>query len=134
MAIQLTRQPAGLGIPLGRYSHVAVGPSGLVAVAGQVGMDEDGNLAGADLASQARQAYDNLGRALASVGCSFSDILKMTTYLVGAELIEEFMQTRTEVYADRYPGGDYPPNTLVMVSRLVEPDLLIEIEAFAAKP
>lgn len=131
MAIQLIRRPAGLGEPLGRYSHVAVGRGDLVAVAGQVGKDQDGRLAGPDLASQARQTYRNVGTALFAAGCGYGDVLRMNTYLVSSDLIEEFMQARTAIFAELYPSGEYPPNTLAIVSRLVEPDLLIEVEALA---
>ena len=134
LAVELIRQPQGLGAPLGMYSHVSVGRGEMVAVAGQVGMDSRGQLAGPDLASQARQAYDNLRIALGAAGCGFSDVLKMTTYLVSDDLIGEFMNARSVIFADLYPDGGYPPNTLVIVSRLVEPDLLFEVEALAVRP
>jgi enamine deaminase RidA (YjgF/YER057c/UK114 family) len=133
VAIRLIRRPTGLGEPLGRYSHVAVGRGELVAVAGQVGMGADGQLAGPDLTSQARQAYRNLGLALEAAECGFGDVLKMGTYLVSADLIEEFMEARTSIFAELYPGGDYPPNTLSVVARLVEPEILFEVEALALR-
>lgn len=132
--IRLTRRPAGLGEPLGRYSHLAVGRGDLVAIAGQVGREADGRLAGPELAEQARQAYANLGVALAAAGCSYEDVLKMTTFLVGAERIEEFMEARREIFADLYTDGRYPPNTLLIVNRLVEPELVFEVEALAIVP
>jgi len=131
VTVRLIRRPAGLGEPLGRYSHVGIGRGDLVAVAGQVGMDSDGRLAGSDLASQARQTYQNLGIALAGAGCGYEDVLKMNTYLVSSDLIEEFMEARAAIFSELYPSGEYPPNTLAIVSRLVEPDLLIEVEALA---
>lgn len=133
MPIRLIRQPTGLGEPLGRYSHVAIGRGDLVAVAGQVGMDERGHLVGPDLASQVHQTYKNLGIALAAAGCGFSDVLKMGTYLVSARLIDSFMEARAAIFGELYPSGEYPPNTLAIVSRLVEPDLLIEVEALAVR-
>jgi 2-iminobutanoate/2-iminopropanoate deaminase len=134
LAVELIRQPPGLGAPLGMYTHASVGRGDLVAVAGQVGMDAQGRLAGLDLASQARQAYDNLRIVLAAAGCGYSDVLKMTTYLVSEDLIGEFMNARSVIFAELYPDGGYPPNTLVIVSRLVEPDLLFEVEALAVRP
>lgn len=131
MTIRLIRRPAGLGEPLGRYSHVSIGHGDIVAIAGQVGKDEDGQLAGSDLRSQVRQAYLNVGAALAAVGCEYGDILRMTTYLVNSDHIEEFMSARAAVFAELFPSGEYPPNTLVVVSRLVEANLLIEVEALA---
>ena len=100
-------------------------------MAGQVGIDSDGRLSGSDLASQARQTYRNLGIALAAAGCRYEDVLKMSTYLVSSDLIAEFMEARAAIFSDLYPTSEYPPNTLVIVSRLVEPDLLIEVEALA---
>ena len=46
--------------------------------------------------------------------------------------ITAFMDTRKELYAKLYPSGGYPPNTLLVISRLVKPECLIEIEAIAA--
>jgi enamine deaminase RidA (YjgF/YER057c/UK114 family) len=134
VSIQLIPHPEGLGPPLGRYSHVAVGSGELVAVAGQVGKTEHGELAGPDLSSQARQAYANLGTALGAAGCRFEDVLKMTTFLVAADLIPEFMEVRGSIFAEIYPGGLYPPNTLCILSGLVEPALLFEVEALALRP
>jgi len=131
LTIRLIRRPEGLGEPLGRYSHVGIGNGDIVAIAGQVGMDQDGQLVGADLQSQLRQTYRNVGTALKAAGCDYVDILRMTTYLVSSDLIEDFMNARATVFAEIFPSGEYPPNTLVIVSRLVEPDLLIEVETLA---
>jgi len=53
-------------------------------------------------------------------------------YLVHSQDIEAFMTVRKEFFARIYPGGQYPPNTLLMVDRLVGEQFLIEIEAMAA--
>jgi len=71
VTVRLIRRPVGLGEPLGRYSHVGIGRGELVAVAGQVGLDTEGRLAGSDLASQALQSYRNLGFALTAAVCSY---------------------------------------------------------------
>lgn len=131
MTVRLIRRPEGLSEPLGRYSHVGIGDGNIVAIAGQVGMNQDGQLVGPDLQSQLRQTYLNVGTALTAAGCGFVDILRMTTYLVNSDLIEEFMKERATVFAEIFPSGEYPPNTLVIVSRLVEADLLIEVETLA---
>jgi enamine deaminase RidA (YjgF/YER057c/UK114 family) len=137
MTVRLHRKPAGLGEPLGRYSHVGVVTDGdPVFIAGQVGMTEDGELYGdGSFADQVRGAYANLGTALAAVGGTYADIAKMTTYLVGGGThLPEFMSVRGDVFAEIFPDGGYPPNTLLFVERLVEEPLLIEIEAVAAVP
>jgi len=97
-------------------------------------MDQDGRLAGSDLLSQVRQTYLNVGAALAAAGCDYGDILRMTTYLVSSDLIEDFMGVRATVFTEMFPSGEYPPNTLVIVSRLVEAQLLVEVEALAVSP
>jgi enamine deaminase RidA (YjgF/YER057c/UK114 family) len=126
--------PKELGKPLGMYSHGVVAPGGeLVVVAGQVGMDAAGKLAGADVVAQTKRALDNVRAVLAAAGCAMGDVIRLQTFLTGAEYIEGFMQARREVFPAYYPDGAYPPNTLVVISRLVRPDLLVEIEAMAVK-
>jgi 2-iminobutanoate/2-iminopropanoate deaminase len=127
--------PPELPTPLGRYSHLAVAPaSSLVAVAGQVSVDADGELVGrGDVHAQAVQAYENVRAALACVGVGMTDIWKLNAYVVGGDAIEPFMAARTEVYATYYPDGVYPPITLIAVSRLAFPELLVEIEAVAVR-
>jgi enamine deaminase RidA (YjgF/YER057c/UK114 family) len=122
--------PAGVPQPLGLYSNVA-SAGGLVLVAGQVGLREDGSLAGDDLLGQAKQTYENVGRILESQGGGFDDVLKFTTYLVGADLIGDFYAAREEIFRTLYPDGSYPANTLLVIDRLVRPEFLIEIEAVA---
>jgi len=135
MPVELIRQPDGLGVPLGRYSHVSVATgTEIVTVAGQVGITEDGELAGdGGLAAQVWQAFQNLRTALTSQGLGLSDIFKLTTYLVGADNVPEFMTARTAAYAEFYPDGEYPPNTLLVVARLVEERFTVEVEALAIR-
>ena len=135
MPVELIRQPDGLGVPLGRYSHISVATgTEIVTVAGQVGITEDGELAGdGGLAAQVWQAFQNLRTALTSQGMGLSDIFKLTTYLVGADNIPEFMTARTAAYAEFYPDGEYPPNTLLVVARLVEERFTVEVEALAIR-
>lgn len=122
-----------LPAPLGLYSHVSRVKSGnTIYIAGQVGVDSQGRLAGSnDLAAQMRQTFENLGIALKSAGGSFADVAKFTTYITRDTDLPMFMNTRKEIFAKLYPSGGYPPNTLLVISRLVKPELLIEIEAIA---
>ena len=60
-------------------------------------------------------------------------VAKFTTYLSAAVFVEPFYQVREKVFADWYPGGGFPPNTLLVVARLVQPDFMVEIEAVAAR-
>ncbi|MGQ0607460.1 MAG: RidA family protein [Chloroflexota bacterium] len=120
--------PIELGEPLGKYSHVS-STDGFVFVAGQVGIYGDGSLAGPDLPAQMRQVFANIGAALRARGGGFHDVLKFTTYLTDASLIAPFYETREELFAQLYPEGKYPPNTLLVIDRLVRPEYLLEIEA-----
>lgn len=124
---------SGLSAPLGMYSHVSRAAGGTtIFVAGQVAMNPQGELVGrGDFAAQMRQVFRNLSAALISANATFADVAKFTTYLKRENDIPAFMTTRKELFAEIYPDGDYPPNTLVVIQRLVEPDLLIEIEAIA---
>ena len=70
---------------------------------------------------------------LASAGMGPEHVAKFTTYLSAAVFVEPFYQVREKVFADWYPGGGFPPNTLLVVARLVQPDFMVEIEAVAAR-
>src|SRR6266511_2391111 len=123
-----------LGPVLGMYSHAVVAPAGeIVVVAGQVGMDGAGRLVGPDVVAQTKQAYANIERVLRAAGSGMRDVVRFQTFLVYAADIDGFMQARREVFPGYYPDGVYPPNTLLVVSRLVQPELRVEIEAMAVK-
>lgn len=128
--------PSGLAKPLGAYSHIArARASELLFIAGQLAVNEAGELVGkGDFAAQMRQVFANLERALGSEELGFANVTKFTTYLVHSQDIEGFMAIRKELFASIYPGGQYPPNTLLMVDRLVGEQFLIEVEAIAAVP
>ncbi|HXJ84343.1 MAG TPA: RidA family protein [Candidatus Methylomirabilis sp.] len=125
-----------LGPTLGMYSHGMVAPGGeIVVVAGQVGMDAAGRLVGpSDVVAQTKQAYANIEAVLQAAGASMQDVVRFQTFLVYRSDIDGFMQARREVFLDYFPDGVYPPNTILVVSHLVKPDLLVEIEAMAVKP
>jgi 2-iminobutanoate/2-iminopropanoate deaminase len=125
-----------LGPALGLYSHGMRVPAGeLVVVAGQVGMDAAGQLVGpGDVQKQTRQAYENIHKVLAAAGATMRDVVRFQTFLTDAADIEGFMAARREVLPGYYPDGAYPPNTLLVVSRLVQPEMLVEIEAMAVRP
>jgi len=60
--------------------------------------------------------------------------VRFQTFLTHATDVDGFMQARRELFPRYFPGGVYPPNTLLIISRLVKPELLVEIEAMAVKP
>jgi enamine deaminase RidA (YjgF/YER057c/UK114 family) len=126
-------EPKALGAPLGMYSHGVVVPAGeLVVVAGQVGIGPSGTVAN-DIVAQTKQAFANLRAVLDAAGCTFRDVVRLQTFLTRADDIPAFMRAREEVFADAYPHAQYPPNTLLVISRLVRPELLVEIEAMAVR-
>jgi len=135
MPVDFIRQPDGLGTPLGKYSHVSIARgTEIVTVAGQVGINDSGQLTGdGSLAAQTWQAFQNVATALKSAGLGMRDIFKTTTYLVGAENIPEFMAGRTAAFREFFEDGQFPPNTLLVVERLVEQRFTIEVEAFAIR-
>ena len=124
--------PDGLGKPLGPYSHITrVKASEFLVIAGQTGVGPDG-VTPADFDAQCVQVFANLGAALASQGASFANVVEFTTYLVHSQDIPKFMQYRTREFPRLFAGGDYPPNTLLIIDRLVREEFLVEVSAVAA--
>jgi enamine deaminase RidA (YjgF/YER057c/UK114 family) len=123
--------PAGLSKPTG-YSHVTVVQAGRqVHISGQVALDANGTVVGkGDIGAQAEQVFKNLETALASVGLDFTHVFKMVTYVVG--LNPEMLPPIRAARAKRFGDGLFPASTLVGVTALVNPDLLIEVEVIAA--
>ena len=116
----------------GAYTHVvqATG-SRIVFISGQVALDKDGNLVGAgDLAAQAEQVFKNLQACLTSVGATFADVTKMTTFIVGYQAARD-RSVLGAVRQKYLPGSNPPASTLVGVQALASPDIMIEIEATA---
>jgi 2-iminobutanoate/2-iminopropanoate deaminase len=100
----------------------------LLYIAGQVARDAKGNvLASGDIRTQAREVFQNLQRVLQAAGGELADLLKITTYITR---IEDF-PTVAEVRQQFFPG-ELPASTLIVVSRLAQPELLIEVEGMAA--
>jgi enamine deaminase RidA (YjgF/YER057c/UK114 family) len=127
--------PEGLGKPLGQYSQIArvKNPSEWLFIAGQVSADAGGNIIGADdFDAQCRQVFQNIEAALKSAGAGWSNIVQFTTYLVHSQDIPKFMAFRKREFPKMFPDGKYPPNTLLMVDRLVGEPFLVEVQPVAA--
>ena len=106
------------------YTHVVVATgSRLVFVAGQVA-----DRAGGDLASQARQAFANVGRCLAAAGARPDQVARITIYVVNLKVADLpiISAGRIAVFGDHKPA-----DTLLGVQTLAEPGYLIEVEAIA---
>ena len=126
--------PEGLGKPLGQYSHMTrVKASEYLFIAGQVGVDSNGNVIGVDdFDAQCVQTFVNIETALKSAGAGWSNIVQFTTYLVHSQDIPKFMKYRLREFPRMFANGAYPPNTLLMIDRLVREELLVEVQATAA--
>ena len=120
--------PPGLTKPTG-YTHVVLAADGrTVYIAGQVAFDSTGALVGAgDFRAQAERVYANLRIALASVGATFSDVVKMTTFITDLANVAALREVRGK-YLD---PARLPANSLIGVATLARPELLLEIEAVA---
>ena len=120
--------PQSLAKPTG-YTHVVIAPDGrTVYIAGQVAFDSAGAVVGeGDFTAQAQQVYGNLERALQSVGGTMADLVKTTTFITDIKNLPSLREVRSRRLSKTQP----PANTLLQVSSLARPDLLIEIEAVA---
>jgi enamine deaminase RidA (YjgF/YER057c/UK114 family) len=133
MAVRFSN-PKTLAPPPG-YSYVveATGPSRLIYLAGQLGLDKENKFVGAagDFRAQCVQAFENMTLALKGAGARWSDVVKINNYLVG---IETNMGAFREV-RDRYLNMQAPPaSTTIGVPALARPGGLFEIEAIAVMP
>lgn len=116
------------------YTHVVevTGPGRTVYIAGQVGVDRDGKVAGGagDVRAQMVKAFENLKAALAEVGATFKDVVKVTNYLIDGAHVQDYREIR-----DRYVNTAAPPaSTLLVISRLAREGWLFEIDAVAVLP
>jgi enamine deaminase RidA (YjgF/YER057c/UK114 family) len=120
--------PQGIAKPTG-YTHVVKASGGaFVFIAGQVGLDAQGNIVGpGDFGQQTEQVFQNLDTALKAAGAVFHDVVKMNIYVLDTSQLPVLREIR-----DRYVNTANPPaSTLVAVSRLARPEFLVEIEAVA---
>jgi enamine deaminase RidA (YjgF/YER057c/UK114 family) len=115
------------------YSQLSIASGDrLVHVAGQTGTDEAGRVVDGGLRAQAERALLNVALALDEAGASDRDIAKLTIYVVDWEPAK-FEQLGAGLVAAQQQRGwtAAPPVTLIGVTSLFEPDMLVEIEAVA---
>ena len=115
------------------YAHVGIVTSGrTVYVSGQIAFDHQNRVVGkGDLRAQAIRVFENLKECLATAGADFHHVVKINTYVVGltpaaAGIVREVR--------GHYFAGHRPTSTMVGVTALVDPDLLIEVEVVAVVP
>ena len=115
--------------PISHYTD-AVRFGNLLFLSGMVGVDAQGRVIGkGDVVAQAGATFENMQRILEAEGASFADVLKVTVYLRNVEDRARINPVRAEFFGDARPAS-----TLVEVSKLVAPELLIEVEAVAGLP
>ena len=111
------------------YSQLAIATGGkVVFIAGQVALDNSGNVVGKDdFRAQVQQVFENLHAAVEAAGGTFHDVIKLNSYFVDMSHLSEFRAVR-----DKYIDLKNPPaSTAIQVPRLFRPEFLIEIEAVA---
>ena len=125
--------PKTLAKPPG-YTYVVetTGPGRTVYIAGQLGLDLDNKLVGGpgDFRAQCAKAFENLGFALAAIGATFDDVVKINNYLTDMAHIAHFRAVRDNFLNRKAP----PASTTVAISQLARPGALFEIEAIAVLP
>ena len=122
--------PAGLARPSG-FSHAVSAPAGrLVFLAGQTGMDRGGQIVPGGVVAQFEQALSNLLAALTAAGGRPSDLASVTIYLTDVEGYQAHGKEIGAVWR-RLAGSDYPAMAGVGVTRLWQPDAVVEIQGFA---
>jgi enamine deaminase RidA (YjgF/YER057c/UK114 family) len=126
--------PKQLGTPMGQYTHVTrVKASEFLFIAGMLSGDANDNIVGeGDFDAQVEQVFRNLEAALQSADAGWSNVVQFTTYLVHSQDIPKFMEFRKRAFPRMFPDGKYPPNTLLIVDRLVKEPFLVEVQTIAA--
>ena len=123
--------PAELGRPSGFSHAVALTAGRMVFLAGQLGLDRDGTLVSGGVVGQFEQALANLLTALAAAGGRPGDLVSLTIYIAD---IEDYQAHAKEIGAvwRRLAGTEYPATAGVGVTRLWDPQALVEIQGIAA--
>ena len=134
MAIKREKiQPQGMHVVMRAgqpaYTHVVTvsGTGKMVFVAGQLARDANGNLVGkGDMRAQIQQVGENIKTGLEAAGATLADIVKTNTFVTNYEEYSKHGDMRA-----RYFGPATPTSTTVQISRLADPDAMVEIEAIA---
>jgi len=114
------------------YSHVVeVEGARLLFVSGQVPVNAQRQLTSRDFREQVERVYDNLESVLKSVGAGFGNVVKTTNYLTNISQAKVFREVRDARFAH---VKTRPASTTIVISALVEPEFLLEIEVIAAVP
>jgi enamine deaminase RidA (YjgF/YER057c/UK114 family) len=134
MAIKREKiQPQGMHVVMRAgqpaYTHVVTvsGTGKMIFVAGQLARDANGNLIGkGDMRAQIQQVGENIKTGLEAAGATLADIVKTNTFVTNYEEYTKHGDMRA-----RYFGPATPTSTTVQISRLADPEAMVEIEAIA---
>ncbi|WP_309114250.1 RidA family protein [Saccharothrix sp.] len=133
MAVRLST-PEGMFAPV-PYHHVSVATGTRhVHVAGQIARDAEGNpVATDDLAGQVAQALRNTARGLAGAGASFADVVRLRFFVTrwSPDKYDDFVAGIERVSTELGLPRPLPPLSAIGVDYLFEPDVLVEVEAYA---
>ena len=121
--------PAELARPSG-FTHAVSATGRMVFLAGQTGVDRDGNVAEGGIVPQFELALGNLLAALAATAGQPSDLVSLTIYLTDVAGYQAYGKEIGAVWR-RLAGTDYPAMAAVGVTRLWLPELLVEIQGIA---
>ncbi|WP_428341655.1 RidA family protein [Mycobacterium sp.] len=128
--------PESAAAPAGKYSHLSITSekARIATFAGQIATTT-GSKMPEGVADQARLVFAAIETLLASQGAAPADLIRLLTLLVGRDSLTKFNTVRDEVYADWFPDGSYPVNTVAIVAGLAAESILIEIEgSFVCPP
>src|SRR3981189_218759 len=119
--------PKSVAAPIGTYSHgIEAPPSGRwLHVAGQVGVRPDGSVP-ATIEEQTEVVWQNILAVLADAGMGIGDVVKITSFLTRYDNFQRFAQVRA-----KYLGSHRPASTLLVISSLARPELLVPGAALA---
>ncbi|MGW0250260.1 Rid family hydrolase [Nocardia goodfellowii] len=133
MSVQLF-SPAGMFSPV-PYHHVSISTGTRhVHVAGQIARDAEGNpVATGDLAGQVAQAMRNTARGLAGAGASFADVVRLRFFVTNwtPDKYDDFVAGIDRAADELGLPRPLPPLSAIGVDYLFEPDVLVEVEAYA---
>ena len=115
----------------GAFSAGVEAPAGrTVYVSGQVAMDREGNVVGeGDAGTQTEKVLENVRVVLEEAGGSLDHIVKVTVFITNMSFYDEIHEVRRRHFSEPYPAS-----SMVEVSALIDPRLLVEVEAVAVVP
>jgi reactive intermediate/imine deaminase len=127
-------QPPGVDVRMqegkAAYTHVVTvaGPGKMIYIAGQLARDASGNIVGpGDMRAQLEQTFKNLDACLKAAGATWADVVKTNTFVTDYEAFSKCREVRM-----RYFSIATPTSTTIQISRLAQPEAMVEIEMIAA--